>query len=195
MSNNPNKSAVVVIDYINEIIDPKGKLAGKGYAAFNEKHNTLDAVKSLIESARKKQLPVFFVRIGFSPSYTEQPEGSPLFGGAKKYGALQLGSWATEFHPKIAPSQSDVIINKHRVSAFYGTPLDILLKKHQISEVVIAGVATDIAVQSAARDAHDRDYAVTVVSDCCAAASDEDHETSLRVLGKIAKVITLKDIL
>jgi nicotinamidase-related amidase len=194
MNSHPQKSALVIIDYINEIIDPKGKLAGKGYAAFDEKHKTLDKVRGLIEIARRKQFPIFFVRIGFSPSYVEQPESSPLFGGAKKFGALQLGSWATEFHPKVAPSSSDMVINKHRVSAFYGTPLDIVLKKHEISDVFIAGVATDLAVQSAARDAHDRDYNVIVVSDCCAAASDEDHETSLRVMGKIAKVITLKDI-
>ena len=190
-----NQKAVVIIDYINEIIDPKGKLAGKGYAAFDEKHKTLDNVKKLIELGRRKQLPVFFVRIGFSSTYSEHPENSPLFGGAKKFGALQLGTSATEFHPKIAPVATDTVITKHRVSAFYGTPLDIVLKKHQVTEILLAGVATDLAVQSAARDAHDRDYAVTIVADCCAAASEEDHETSLKVLSKIAKVVMLNELI
>lgn len=191
MSTVNNKTAVVLIDFINEIMDPRGKLAGKGYAGFDEEHGSLDNVKQLIAIARGKQFPILYVRIGFSPSYAEQPEASPLFGGAKKFGALQLGSWATEFHPKVTPQPDDVVLNKHRVSAFYGTALDVLLRKQQISELIICGVATDLAVQSAARDAHDRDYAVTVISDCCVAANGEDHEGSLRVLAKIGKVVTL----
>jgi nicotinamidase-related amidase len=49
-------------------------------------------------------------------------------------------------------------------------------------------------VQAAARDAHDRDFDVTVVSDACAAATDEDHATSLSVLSKIAKVVLLEQV-
>src|SRR5690349_17995113 len=120
--------ALVIIDYINEIIDPKGKLAGKGYSAFADKHSTLDKAQALLQAFRTKQIPVFYVRVGFSPDYKEQPENSPLFGAAKKFGALQLGTWATEFHPKVAPLTAEAVITKHRVSAFYGTPLDLLLR-------------------------------------------------------------------
>ena len=89
---------------------------------------------------------------------------------------------------------NEPVLTKHRVSAFYGTPLDVILRANGIREVLICGVATDLAVQAAARDAHDRDYVVTVVSDCCGAASDEDHETSLRVLAKIGAVKPLSEV-
>jgi nicotinamidase-related amidase len=187
--------AIVSIDYINEIIDPKGKLAGKGYAAFDQQHGALEKAKAALQHARQKGLPVFHVRVGFSPDYKEQPEGSPLFGAAKKFGALQLGTWATEFHPKVAPDGAEAIITKHRVSAFYSTPLEMLLRKHAVREVLIWGVATDLAVQAAARDAHDRDFSVVVLADCCTAANDEDHSLSLKTLGKIAKVSNAQDIL
>src|SRR5260221_11790589 len=121
---NTNQKATIIIDYINEIIDSKGKLAGKGYAAFDERHKTLDNVKALIEMGRRKQFPMLFVRIGFSQSYVEHPENSPLFGGAKTFEALQLGTSATEFHPKVAPTPTDTVIPKHTCSDFNGTPLD-----------------------------------------------------------------------
>ena len=53
---------------------------------------------------------------------------------------------------------------------------------------------TDLAVQAAARDANDRDFIVHVVEDCCGAANDSDHTTSLVPLKKIADIITLAEI-
>ena len=61
-------------------------------------------------------------------------------------------------------------------------------KTDEIDEVYLCGVSTDLVVQSAARDAHDRDYKVTILKDCCAAANDEDHNSSLSTLEKIAIV-------
>jgi nicotinamidase-related amidase len=138
---------------------------------------------------------VFHIRIGFSSDYKEHPENSPLFGAAKVAGALQLGSWGTEFHPKAGPVEGEAVITKHRVSAFFSTPLDLLLRTHGVRELLVCGVATDLAVQAAARDAHDRDYAVTVIADCCAAAADEDHEQSLKTIAKFAKIFSSHDVL
>lgn len=194
MSNQSKSTAIVLVDFINEIVDPKGKLAGKGYAVFTDKHGTLDNVRKLLSHGREHGVLIVHVRISFSAAYSEHPPLSPLFGGAKKFGALQMGTWATEFHPKASPLPNEPVLTKHRVSAFYGTPLDVILRANGVGEVLLCGVATDLAVQAAARDAHDRDYAVTVVSDCCGAASDEDHETSLRVLAKIGSVKTLSEV-
>jgi nicotinamidase-related amidase len=132
--------------------------------------------------------------VGFSADYREQPEQSPLFGPARKNGVFTLGTWATAFHPKAAPLADETVLLKHRVSAFYGTPLDLVLRNTGVRRLLIAGVATDLAVQSAARDAHDRDYVVTVVSDCCASATDRDHEDALRLLSKVAGVETLDSL-
>lgn len=194
METNNSSAVVVAIDFINEIVAPEGKLAGKGYADFVERHQTLEKVAQLMEKARAAGVPVVHVRIGFSPSYAEHPAESPLFGGAKRFGALTIGGWGTEFHPKAAPIDGETVIIKHRVSAFFGTPLDLLLKTNRVRKVLLCGVATDLAVQSAARDAHDRDYVVTVVADCCAAANDDDHDNSITVLKKIGSVQTLAEV-
>jgi nicotinamidase-related amidase len=184
------RTAVLLIDFINEIVHPDGKLAAKGYSDFVLKHKVLEKTAVLIETCRKRNVPLIFVRVGFSVKYKEHPIGSPLFGKAKEFGALQLGTWATDFHDKVKPLEDELVLTKHRVSAFHATTLDLTLRAMGVRRLVVAGVATDLAVQSAVRDAHDRDYHTIIVSDCCGAATDQDHEIALRLLGKVAEITT-----
>ncbi len=185
--------ALLVIDYINEIVHPEGKLAAKGYAKFVQENNSLANVNKLISLARSQNHLVIHVKIGFSKDYKEQPKNSPLFAKVKEYGALQLNTWATEFHESIDIQAADSIIIKHRVNCFYSTQLKTVLNANQVTHLWVAGVATDLAVSSAVRDAHDRDYQITIFQDCCAAANHEDHENSLKLLSKLAKISTLED--
>jgi biuret amidohydrolase len=186
---------MVLIDFINEIVHPDGKLAGKGYSDFLARHDTLDRVATLLAHARQTGITPIHVRIGFSPDYQEQPLGSPLFGHAGKLGALKLGTWATEFHPQAAPLNGEAVMTKHRVNAFVGTPLDLLLRARGIRNLAVVGCSTDVGVQTTARMAHDLDYACTVIGDCCAAPKDEDHEQTLRMLAKVARVCTLNEFM
>jgi nicotinamidase-related amidase len=116
-----------------------------------------------------------------------------LFGKAHEFQALKLNSWATKFHEQIDVKENDIILTKHRVNAFHATPLDLILKNNKIDSLLVAGVATDLAVSNAVRDAHDMDYQVTILADCCAAANNEDHETALLSLKKIAVVKNSKE--
>ncbi|MFA6039419.1 MAG: isochorismatase family cysteine hydrolase [Candidatus Peribacteraceae bacterium] len=183
--------ALLVIDFINEVVDERGKLAAKGYADFINKAATFDKLNTAIAIFRKKELPVIFVRLAFDPSYANQPKSSPLFGKAHEYGILKAGDWSTAFHPSIDFRTNDLVMERQRVSAFHGTPLADLLREKSVTHVFIAGVATDLAVEATARDAHDNDFIVTVVADACAAASQQDHEKSLQFLPKIAWVVTV----
>jgi nicotinamidase-related amidase len=186
--------SLILIDFINDIVDKKGKLAGKGYPEFIENNGTREKVIALIEKARAEAWIICHVRVGFDSGYINHPETSPLFGAAKKYGALNQEEWGCEFIDFSKPKQGEVTLWKRRVSAFFNTELDSVLRVNNVKSVYICGCATDLAVQAAARDAHDRDFDVTVVSDACAAATDEDHATSLSVLSKIAKVVLLEQV-
>lgn len=184
-------SALVVMDFENEIVHPEGKFKAKGYSEFVQSEGTLKKVGRAIENARQTETPVVFVRVGFDPGYLEQPKQSPLFGKAHEFDALKLGTWATELHEDLDVRPEDVQITKHRVSPFYGTDLELQLRSRGITHLYLAGVSTDLVVESAARDAHDRDFQVTVLSDCCAAGSMEDHESALKTL---AKITTLESV-
>lgn len=189
------QQALVLIDLINELIAPAGKLSGKGYADFATRHATLQRVATLLEHARRRDYAVLHVRIAFSPDYREQPKESPLFKHASKLGALRLGDWGTEFLPQATPLAGETILTKHRVNAFAGTSLDLRLRNAGICRVAVVGCSTDVGVQTTARAAHDLDYECTVIGDCCIAPCDEDHEQTLRMLTKVARVATLEQYL
>jgi nicotinamidase-related amidase len=101
---------------------------------------------------------------------------------------LKLGTPSTEITPEVAPLDGDIVLVKKRISVFYGTELERTLRDLSIGKISLAGVATDLAVQSAARDAHDRDFEVEVIANCCAAANDADHEAALITMKKFAAV-------
>ena len=188
------KKCLLLIDFVNDIVSPQGKFAGAGYPAQCEKYGTLDNAAALLERFRKAGELVVHVRVGFSPDYKELPPASPVLGGAKQFAALCIGSDGGAFYDKLKPAENEAQIIKRRVSAFYGTELDVLLRSSGVTELYICGVSTDMAVQTAAREAHDRDYTVTVVGDCCAAGCETDHDTSLAFLRKIGSVITLAEV-
>lgn len=181
-------TALVCIDFINEIVDASGKLAGKGYSAFVQKHGTLEKLARKQAEVRGGRGRVIHVHLGFAQDYADHPAKSPLLGGARAGGILKLGTPSTAIQSSVAPQSPDIVLVKKRISAFYGTGLDLLLRTIGCDHLIIAGVATDLAVQSAARDAHDRDFPVEIAAECCAAASDEDHEIALKNLGKFARI-------
>jgi len=179
-----NKTALLVLDFINDIVHSKGKFTAT--AKFVHDYHVMDHANQVIEFARKNQIPIVFIRVGFSADYLECPPNSPVFGKAKKFQALQLNTWGTEFHEKLNVQPTDFVITKHRVSAFYATSLEAFLRPNQIQNLILIGVSTDMAIQTTAREAHDRDYKVIIVSDACGAGSVESHEFTLRELQRIA---------
>ena len=186
--------ALLCLDFENDIVHPDGKVSGKGYATYNAEHNTLTTLRQVQDRFRAAGLPVIHVRVGFFPGYAQQPKGSPLMGQAHEFGVFDLSAWGGEFIDEVAPQGDELVITKHRVGAFYATPLDLTLKTMGVNEVFLAGVATDMAVESTAREAHDRDLAVKVIADCCIAANEEDQQRSLTNMKKLATIVTSADL-
>lgn len=182
------RNAIVCIDFINEIVGETGKLAGKGYFDFVTRHETLTKLAKEQEEVRLAGGQVIHVHLGFARDYSDHPRSSPLLGGARGAEILQVGTPSTEILNQVAPKPGDITIVKKRISAFYQTELERKLRDLSVEKVIIAGVATDLAVQSAARDAHDRDFQVEIASECCAAANDADHNGSLETMRKFAVV-------
>ncbi len=86
-------------------------------------------------------------------------------------------------------SEDDFIVIKHRISPFYGTDLETVLRANKVDTLYIAGVSTNMAVELTAREAHDRDYNVVVLSDACGSYNKEVHEFSLKIISNLAEVV------
>lgn len=179
--------ALLVIDFINQIVHPDSPMSQMSEAII--KHQVIQKTNQVIHQARQLAIPIIFVKVGFSPNYQDCPKHSPVFGKAYQNGFLKLGEWGTQFHPDLAFDQhNDLVIVKQRVSAFYATQLEAILRANQVDELILTGVSTDMAVQLTAREAHDRDYAVTVIGDACRSADDNVHHLILQTLNRVAHI-------
>ncbi len=186
-------SALLIIDFINDIAHQKGKIARS--AERIEKNQVIEKSNKAIAQARKINHLIIFVKVGFHPGYLDCPKTSPLFGSAAQHGALLLGSWGTEFHEKLELQNSDLVIVKHRVNAFYATPLEAILRAQSIKHLILTGTATNMAIEHTARDAHDRDYSVVVLQDACETASEEAHKAALESMSRFCKIISSSQFL
>lgn len=186
------KTAIIALDYIVDIMHPNGKIARSAQHA--SARSIVQKANQALDFARSKNWPVIMIKVGFTPDYRDQPKYSPMFGRIHEFGALNLEGPGTQFHPDLHVKSTDFIVLKPRVSAFYGTSLDAILRANSVEQVVLAGVSSTWAVQSTARDAHDRDYNVVVIEDACAAASEDEHQSSMEMLGAIAKIISTEEL-
>lgn len=186
------KTAFIGLDYIVDIMHPSGKIARSAKHAADRQ--VIQHANVLLEHAKAKDWLRVLVKVGFKPGYHEAPAFSPMFGKAKEFGALSLGGAGTEFHPDLKADLADLVVEKPRINAFYGTPLEAALRAQEIKQLVVAGVSTAWAVQSLVRDAHDRDYRVVVVEDACAAASQEEHDSTIALLRGIARVVPIAEL-
>jgi nicotinamidase-related amidase len=183
-------SLYLVLDMQNDLVHadgPNGKSPlGEQVAA----RGILPKTRAAIEKARSAGIKIGFVRVGFSSDYHECPKGSPVFGGAPGAGLFKLGEWGTEIHPDLPQQDGDVHVIKHRVSPFYATSLMAQLSALGIKRIYCSGVSTQAVVQAAVREAHDRDFEVVLLEDCCAAHSAQEHDNSVQSLGRFCSVTT-----
>ncbi|MGG5811115.1 cysteine hydrolase family protein [Falsiroseomonas sp. CW058] len=184
------RSIYLVLDMENDLVSADGP-NGKGPLGQQvQSRGIIGRTAKAIAKARAAGVPVGYVRVGFSPDYREAPSTSAIFNGAKQHGLFKLGTWGTEVHKDLAPQPGDFDIVKHRVSPFYATNLEAILRAHGIGRIVCSGVSTVAVVQGTVRDGHDRDYVVTVLEDCCASATAEDHEAAIRTMQRFATFTT-----
>ena len=173
----PKTSALLVMDFQTAIVDGP---AVPGSAS--DKEEFLARTASVLECVRKAGMRVIYVVVGFRAGYPEVSPRNRSFGVVRATGRFVEGSAGSEVHPAVAPRVGEVIVTKHRVSAFAGTDLGMILRANGIDALVLAGVATSGVVLSTVRHAADADYRIVVIADCCA---DPDPEVHRVLLGKV----------
>ena len=189
-----NNAMFLVCDMINDLVHEDGPNGAKGYGPILAKNNTLANTAEAIRKARAAGVKIGYVRVGFSPDYRECPPTSRIFQGAKKAGLFRLGEWGTQVHPLLQLQPGDYDIVKHRVSPFYGTALEPILRANAIRRLYVCGVSTSGAVLSAAKDGHDRDYEVFVLEDCSAALTEEQHKAVIEQMNRMTTILTSRDV-
>jgi len=147
-----------------------------------------------INNARKKNILVVFVRVGFQKGMPEISPDNKTFSAYKnKMDDSQL-SLFMELHPDLGLTENDIVVDKKRVSAFSGNALEMILRAKGISHLVLCGIATGGVVLSTLREAFDKDYILTVLSDGCADSDEEAHQFLMeKIFPKQTEVMTIDE--
>ncbi|WP_324261019.1 isochorismatase family cysteine hydrolase [Altererythrobacter sp. H2] len=170
------KSALLLLDLQNEMVDPAGKVGAHGLAKIVEDRGVLTNARKCLDAARAAGMPVVHVRLGFRPDYADCLSVAARIGGLKSNRAAIVGEFGTEFHPTVAPADDELIITKQCVNPFFNTGLMTWLMQNGIKRLYLGGVATHLVVESSARFADDAGFAPVVIEDICAAPNPALHD-------------------
>jgi nicotinamidase-related amidase len=168
------------------LIDLQKGIVARQFAPYSG-----EAVLAKGELARRFRVgkaPVVLVNVAFAPDFSDalkapvdQPMQAPPGGFPEDWSELADG----------LAEASDLKVTKRQWGAFYGTDLDLQLRRRGVTTVVIGGIATNMGVESTARAAHEHGYAVVLAEDAATSLSAEMHafafEQIFQHLGRVAK--------
>jgi len=160
----------------------------------NAQPSFLGNVGKAIANARAKKIPVIYVVVGFRQGMPEVSPNNKSFTASKeRFAKINMEEFKT-VHPDLAPQAGDITITKRRVSSFTGSDLEVVLRSLGIQHIVLSGIATSGVVLSTTREAADKDYRITILSDCCADGDEEVHRVLMtKIFPRQADVMTMKE--
>lgn len=172
--------ALLIIDMQNAFCHDGGSFAKLGIQTSPT--SLIPHINLLRKTFHLANLPVIFLITAYNPDYSDRrlrSRGDRL----ESFQGLIRGSWDAEILHELQPQGSEVVLEKTRYSGFLlRTELEKFLNERKVNHLVLTGVGTDVCVETTAREAYQRDFAVTTVRDGCGACTDEDHRAALRAL-------------
>jgi nicotinamidase-related amidase len=181
----PARSALVLIDLQQGIV-------GRTLAP----HSGTDVVRNASQlAARFRELgaTVVLVRVAFhadSRDLLRVPADVPA---PFNPGSLPPG-WS-DLHPEVGPKPGDLVITKRQWGAFYGTDLDLQLRRREVRTIVLGGIATNIGVESTARSAYEHGYAQVFAEDAMSSMDAESHAFAVKnIFPRIGNVRSTRQI-
>jgi ureidoacrylate peracid hydrolase len=174
-----------------EHISPEAVPSEMTYYFERVRHTVLPNIKRLQEACRAVGIEVIFTVI---ESLTADGRERGLDYKISGFLVAKGSPWA-KVPQDIAPLPDEIIIPKGSSSVFNSTHIDYLLRNLEIDYLIVTGLVTDQCVESAVRDACDRGFLVTLVTDACGTYSPERHENSLRAIKGYCRQVTTAELI
>ena len=177
------ETALILIDLQHGItalptVDPSDQIVARG--------------AQLAGAFRAHKKLVVATRVAFSPDGGDVIKTRTAANGACPKPAPDYA----DLHTELNLGDGDISVTKRGWNAFYGTELDLELRRRKITGIVLAGISTSIGVESAARAANERGYELTIVTDAVTDTSERAHLNSLEaIFPHIAELATTKEVL
>ncbi len=175
----PEKTVLVVWDVQKMLVNN----------IFN-REEFLTCTKKLIDIARLKKIPIFFTKITPLPEKFESP--------ARKF-LMKLRQRAGDYSPEglefeIEPQKDDVVLNKNTASIFIGTNFELMMRNAGLSTIIFSGIATELGVESSARDALNRGFLPVIIADAVSSYNQEGHTRSLQNMKNMMILLTTDEL-
>jgi ureidoacrylate peracid hydrolase len=180
------KSAVIIIDMQNDFCSPDGWMGTLGVDTRSAQA-LADPINRVTEGVRAMRVPVIWVNWGVRPDRANLPAitrypfsdkrtfdglgAAVVTGRSTPHGLLQQGGWGAAIIDTLKVEGSDVRVDKHRISGFWDTPLDSILRNLQVRTLFFAGVNSDHCVLGTLMDANFLGYDTVMLEDCVATTS------------------------
>jgi nicotinamidase-related amidase len=181
----PTHTALVLIDLQHGIVSRQ-----------TAPHAAADVVAHATTLARRFRdlgAPVVLVRVAYAANGADRL-AQPV--DDTGWARTQLPPDWSEIVPELGPEPSDLVITKHQWGAFYGTELELQLRRRGVNTIVVGGISTNFGVESTARDAYERGFALVFVEDAMAGLSAEAHAFAVgTIFPRIGRVRRTDDIL
>ena len=164
----PSRAALVIIDL------QKGIAAGGRPLAPVDGAKVVENAAKLVSAMRSAGAFVVAVHVG-----SKDGKDMPSVSAEQSMHADAMQPDWMDIVPELGISEGDHVILKHNWSAFYGTDLDLQLRRRHIDTIVLCGISTNIGVESTARDAYHRNYNQVFATDAMAAMSQQEHDSTV----------------
>jgi nicotinamidase-related amidase len=186
--------ALLALHFQNDICHPDGLIPFAVDRSGPAPNLFLDRSRTLIARARRAGWLVAHVHIAFQPDYSDLPRNGKLFRAAETLGALKRGSWGAAPMKGFEPASDDFVLIHACNNAFHKTRLEDILRERAVTDIAVAGLATQYSVEHTVRHAADLGYFVTMVSDCCGSANAAAAEASFAAMALLAEVKSLDEM-
>ena len=180
-----HRTAMIVIDMQNDFCAKGGWVDHLG-VDYTPDRQAIEPLQRLLPRLREAKVPVIWVNWGNRPDLLNMPPnqlhlykpsgvgiglGEPLPGSGAR--VLEKDSWAAAVVDELEKKPDDISVDKHRISGFWDTPLDSILRNLGVKTLLFAGVNTDQCVLCSLQDANFLGYGCVMVEDCCATTSPD----------------------
>lgn len=175
----PGRTALLLIDYQNDFLHEDGWYARSGID-ISHMRRVLEPTQRLIDAARKEEVPVIWTRHGSRDERDAGPfmQLRPFL----RQGGLRQGTWGYDIYDGLKVGDDDWGVEKTRLSAFFNTNLEVILRGLGIETILLAGVLTNQCIAATSKDAMFRDFKPIVVEECTGTTLPHLHEPALEMI-------------
>jgi nicotinamidase-related amidase len=181
------RTALLIADYSHENLSNIRHAVDRG---------CLQKTQALQQAARGAGLLICYSATVFRSGYVEVSDHNKFNSERKRSGAPAVSDPLSVIHAGVKPMTNEAVVGKHRVNAFHGSDLGLILNANDVNTLILLGYSTSGVVLSTLRHAADADYRILLVEDCCADKEPDVHDfLCQRIFPRQADIVQSADVI